>query len=71
MEFMEVKRQILNRKSVRKMKDKFSSIPRNRKTSEIFSVHNEIQNTHVADHLVVNIIKSSDDNGLGGTDKVR
>ena len=65
---MEVKRQILNRKSVRKMKDKFSSIPRNRKTSEIFSVHNEIQNTHVADHLV-NIIKSSDDNG--GTDKVR
>ena len=66
---MEVKRQILNRKSVRKMKNKFSSIPRNRKTSEIFSVHNESQNTYVADHLVGNIIKSSDDNG--GTDKVR
>ena len=69
MEFMEVKRQILNRKSVRKMKNKFSSIPRNRKTSEIFSVHNEIQNTHVVDPLVVNIIKTSDDNK--GTDEVR
>ena len=66
---MEVKRQILNRKSVRNMKNKFSSIPRNRKTSEIFSVHNENQNTHVVDPLVVNIIKTSDDNK--GTDEVR
>ena len=66
---MEVKRQILNRKSVRKMKNTFSSIPRNRKTSEIFSVHNENQNTHVVDPLVVNIIKTSDDNK--GTDEVR
>lgn len=64
---MEVKRQILNRKSVRKLKDKFSSIPRNRRTSEVFTVQNESQNTHV-DNIVVNIIKTSD--GDGGT-KVR
>ena len=59
---MEVKRQILNRKSVRKLKDKFSSIPRNRRTSEVFTVQNESQNTHV-DHIVVNIIKTSDADG--------
>ena len=64
---MEVKRQILNRKSVRKLKDKFSSIPRNRRTSEVFTVQNESQNTHV-DHFVVDVIKSS--YGDGGT-KVR
>ena len=65
MEFMEVKRQILNRKSVRKIKNKFSSIPRNRRISEVFTVQkNESQNTHiVADHLVVDIIKSSDRDG--------